>query len=101
MHLAAPLGVRQWRAGTRATMVSPPSNDRVPTMRLAAATCVFLTAVSAANGQAPASPPSPAPPPPRAQGRPHAPLTLYAVADFQCPYGRSFPLTPTHLLPKD
>src|SRR5438132_2330599 len=98
---AAPLGARQWRAGTRATMVSPPSNDRVPTMRLAAATCVFLTAVSAANGQAPASPPSPDPLAARAKGRPDAPVTVYEMSDFQCPYCRSFALTTMPLVEKE
>src|SRR6266576_2792560 len=82
-------------------MVSPPSNARVPTMRLAAATCVFLTAVSAANGQAPASPPSPAPLTARAKGRPDAPVTVYEMSDFQCPYCRSFALTTMPLLEKE
>src|SRR5437870_706161 len=82
-------------------MVSPPSNDRVPTMRLAAATCVFLTAVSAANGQAPASPPSPDPLTARAKGRPDAPVTVYEMSDFQCPYCRSFALTTMPLLEKE
>src|SRR2546426_7346661 len=82
-------------------MVSPPSNDRAPTMRLAAATCVFLTAVSAANGQAPASPPSPDPLAARAKGRPDAPVTVYEMSDFQCPYCRSFALTTMPLLEKE
>ena len=70
-------------------------------MRLAAATCVFLTAVSAANGQAPASPPSPDPLTARAKGRPDAPVTVYEMSDFQCPYCRSFALTTMPLLEKE
>src|SRR5437762_2578699 len=82
-------------------MVSPPSNARVPTMRLAAATCVLLTAVSPAHGQAPAPPSSPDPLAARAKGRPDAPVTVYEMSDFQCPYCRSFALTTMPLLEKE
>src|SRR5207302_9088046 len=103
-HLTRPPpqpGASQCRAHTRATSVTPPSTDPVPTMRLATATCVFLTAVSAATGQAPASPPSPDPLAARAKGRPDAPVTVYEMSDFQCPYCRSFALTTMPLLEKE
>jgi protein-disulfide isomerase len=67
-------------------------------MRLAAATCVLLTAVSAANGQAP---PAPDPLVARAKGRADAPVTVYEMSDFQCPYCRSFALTTMPLLEKE
>src|SRR6184192_3029151 len=70
-------------------------------MRLAAATCVLMTAVSAANGQAPLPPPSSDPLAARAKGRPDAPVTVYEMSDFQCPYCRSFALTTMPLLEKE
>ena len=70
-------------------------------MRLAAATCVLLTAVSPAHGQAPAPPSSPDPLAARAKGRPDAPVTVYEMSDFQCPYCRSFALTTMPLLEKE
>src|SRR2546430_1843609 len=90
----------QWRAGTRVTMVSPPRTTE-PTMRLAAATCVLMTAVSAANGQAPLPPPSSDPLAARAKGRSDAPVTVYEMSDFQCPYCRAFALTTMPLLEKE
>src|SRR3989441_891867 len=70
-------------------------------MRLAAATCVLMTAVSAANGQAPLPPPSSDPLAARAKGRSDAPVTVYEMSDFQCPYCRSFALTTMPLLEKE
>src|SRR5206468_3393125 len=70
-------------------------------MRLAAATCVLMTAVSAANGQAPLPPPSSDPLAARAKGRSDAPVTVYEMSDFQCPYCRAFALTTMPLLEKE
>src|SRR5436305_13474840 len=37
----------------------------------------------------------------RAKGRPDAPVTVYEMSDFQCPYCRSFALTTMPLLEKE
>src|SRR5207249_2515192 len=76
----------------------PPRNDRVPTMRLAATACVLLVAVSAGDAQAP---PPHDPLAPRTKGRPDAPVTVYEMSDFQCPYCRAFALTTMPLLEKE
>src|SRR5881398_1020145 len=68
---------------------------------LAAATGVLMTAVSAANGQAPLPPPSSDPLAARAKGRSDAPVTVYEMSDFQCPYCRAFALTTMPLLEKE
>src|SRR2546425_4204107 len=38
---------------------------------------------------------------PRTKGRPDAPVTVYEMSDFQCPYCRSFALTTMPLLEKE
>jgi protein-disulfide isomerase len=55
-------------------------------MRLAAATCALLAAVSAGSRQAD-------PLAARSKGRANAPVTVYEMSDFQCPYCRTFALT--------
>jgi len=67
-------------------------------MRLAATACVLLVAVSAGDAQAP-SPHDPLAT--RTKGRPDAPVTVYEMSDFQCPYCRAFALTTMPLLEKE
>jgi protein-disulfide isomerase len=63
-------------------------------MRCAVAACALLAAVSFGNRQ---SDPLAA----RSKGRPDAPVTVYEMSDFQCPYCRTFALTTLPLLERE
>ena len=75
-------------------MVCHPRTDEPQTMRVAALACALVAAVPPGNAQSD-------PLADRAKGSPTAPVTVYEMSDFQCPYCRDFALNPMPTLERE